>query len=338
MTHKKELYKEHSLPKQQELVKLNSHRESSSNIKQEIQKKKAEILQSIEEDKKKAVLLSIGKILYEEVNDPVFKKQIVTKNGYVGSTTKFILNFASYKVGSNLRYCATIVNILLTVILAIVAVHLHDGSFWQNSDNFMSFKVIPSIILVIQIAYSVFCIFEYQRIYQAQNKGKKCNFGLEIFNIYLNVVLWIVLIVYLFIGTKSVIKVLTTLTLFFSIMVEYTNVSCRNRGVSCPNFVEFFTGIQRISSNFLDKTDHIQDKNFIGSYDMCVIKLITMIYILFNNSRRDAISKYGTVIAVCLLLYFYHVIQLFTQFQAFITFKKTLTADSLLHPHRKKHL
>lgn len=68
---------------------------------------------------------------------------------------------------------------------------------------------------------------------------------------------------------------------------------------------------------------------------MCVIKLIALVYVMFQKSRRDVVSKYGTVIAVCVLLFFYHMIQLFMQFQAFLSFKKKQKKKLLLHPHRK---
>lgn len=286
---------------------------------------KEKIREEIEEDKKKALLLVMGHFLYEELNDPVFKKQVLMKNGYFGGPTKFILNFASYKTGSNLRYLVTIGNIFLTLLLCLLTVLYHEGTFYTNKTNFLSFKLYPCLMLGVQIAYNIFSIFEYHRVYRGQNPNSqnKCGFSLELFSIYFGIVLWILIIGYVLIEDSAILTIVTCSLLFVSLMVDYSNVSCRNRGVS-PHPIHF--------NHILTQA---QEKNFIGSYDMCVIKLVILIYIMFNNSRRDVVSKYGTVIAVCILLYFYHLIQIFTQFQAFLAFKKFKNKASLLHPHRK---
>jgi hypothetical protein len=179
------------------------------------------------------MLLAVGRMLYEELNDPVFKKRVLVKNGYVGGTTKFSLNFASYKEGSNLRYAVTVLNILLTLLLALTSVVTHNGTYYEDKSTFVSFKLCPGLVLVLQMAYNVFCLFEYTRIYRAHNKKKKgCGFSLQLFAIYFTLGLWGVCLANVLIDGGSTLTAVTALYLFVSIMLDYTNVSCRVRGVS----------------------------------------------------------------------------------------------------------
>lgn len=155
------------------------------------------------------------------------------KNGYFGGTTKFILNFASYKTGSNLRYFVTLINIVTSLILSLAIILLHKGTFYTQKNNFLSTKFFPVVILMIQILYAIFNIFEYVRINKAQSNGRSsCKFGMELFSICFTMVLWLICIVYLLIDYNSPMQILTSVVLFCSLMIDYTTISCRTRGVS----------------------------------------------------------------------------------------------------------
>jgi hypothetical protein len=69
---------------------------------------------------------------------------------------------------------------------------------------------------------------------------------------------------------------------------------------------------------------------------LCIIKLVILIFIIFKNSRRDTISRYGPILAVSSLLYFYHIVGMIAQFHSFMVFKKKLDVNSLQHPHGKR--
>lgn len=125
---------------------------------------KEKILQEIDHDRKKLFLTAVGHLLYQKLNKPVFYNQIVTTNGYYGGTTKYTLNFASFKTGSNARYIVTLIDILISLVLLLLIVIQHQGSFSSSKSDTLTLRVYPSVICGIQILYNLYCILDMKRI------------------------------------------------------------------------------------------------------------------------------------------------------------------------------
>lgn len=71
-------------------------------------------------------------MLYQKLNKPVYYNKTVTTNGYYGGTTKYTLNFASFKTGSNARYFVTLIDILLTLVVLLLVAIQHKGTFTSS--------------------------------------------------------------------------------------------------------------------------------------------------------------------------------------------------------------
>ena len=109
-------------------------------------------------------MASVGHLLYQKLNKPVFYNKIVTTNGYYGGTTKYTLNFASFKTGSNARYFVTLVDALLSLLLLLLIVIQHEGTFTSSKSDSLTMRVYPSVICFLQILYNVYCVVDWCRI------------------------------------------------------------------------------------------------------------------------------------------------------------------------------
>lgn len=184
-------------------------------------------------------MIAISHMLHKQFNNCIFEKQIKKSNGYLGGNTKFALNFASFKFGSNFRYMITVINIFITLLLTLLIIIQHKGIFLIEDDedetkvNIMSFVVYPVLICLVQIVYAALELYEQRIILDGRRSNQKKSLDFkETTSLYTNIVLWIVLIVYLILGQNLTMLWFTLVIIIISIVFDYINVSCRNRAVS----------------------------------------------------------------------------------------------------------
>jgi Zinc finger, C3HC4 type (RING finger) len=62
----------------------------------------------------------------------------------------------------------------------------------------------------------------------------------------------------------------------------------------------------------------------MGSYDMCIIKIIVVICISFYDSRREVLGKYGSILLIGIILVVFHFFMSIIILTKFVRFKTNL--------------